>query len=128
MRAGWIALTRKPTEGSARCNCGNPVGIGPITGTSRSASTPSSVPTIKATSGPGMNLVHLRGHSTPTRSVARAMAKALMLASAKADGSARSVPSGPPSAVGAPRNGRIWISITMTPMPDMNPDTTTCGV
>ena len=123
-----MALTRKPIEGNPRCNCGSPVGTGPITGTSRNASTPSSVPTIRATSGPGMNLVQRRGHSTPTSSVASAMAKALMLALASASGSARRVPIGPPSAVVAPRNGSVWISITITPIPDMKPDTTTCGV
>ena len=49
------------------------------------------------------------------------MARAWKLRSASAAGSARIAPSGPPSAVGAPRNGRVWISITMMPMPDMNP-------
>ena len=86
------------------------------------------MPTINAISGPGMNRVHLRGQSTPTIRVAAAMARALKLTSRSASGNARTAPIGPPSAVGAPRNGRIWINITMTPMPDMNPDTTMCGV
>ena len=56
------------------------------------------------------------------------MARALTLISATASGNARSAPIAPPDAAGAPRNGMVWINMMMTPMPDMNPEMTTCGV
>ena len=53
------------------------------------------------------------------------MAKALLLISATATDNAPIAPKAPPEAVGAPRKGKLWISMMMTPIPDMNPETTT---
>ena len=64
----------------------------------------------------------------PAASVTAPMANALTFMLATAAGSARMAPMGPPSAGAAPRNGSVWISMTMTPIPDMNPEMTACGV
>ena len=104
------------------------MGTAPITGASRSVRTPSSVPAISATKAAGTKRCSRRGHSTPMASVTTAMTRALTLRFASASGSARSAPTAPPEAVGAPRNGSVWISMTMMPMPVMKPETTTWGV
>ena len=125
MIAGSSARTRKSAEGSSNCNAGRPVGTGPMTGASPSHITPSSVPALNATRGPGRSLASRRGQSTPTASVTTAIAVALKLTLPNASGNARIMPMGPPMAVGAPRNGRTWIMMTMMPIPDINPETTT---
>ena len=52
------------------------------------------------------------------------MANALRSKLLTASGQARTAPSGPPSAKGAPMKGRVCNRMMITPMPDMNPDMT----
>ena len=51
-----------------------------------------------------------------------------MLKSLTASGHWRIVLSGPPSSTGRPMNGRVCITMMITPMPDMKPEITEYGV
>ena len=99
-----------------------------MTGASVNHKIPSAVPTTSATRGPGAKRENRRGQRNPTASVTDPMAKAPVSMALTAAGSARAAPIGPPVAPEAPNNGNACISTMMTPIPDMNPETTTCGV
>ena len=123
--AGCNACSRKSAGGRPSCRLGSPTGIAPMTGASVNHSTPRAVPAASATRGPGAKRENLRGHRNPTASVTAPMAKALVSMSLTAAGSARAAPIGPPVAPEAPSSGSDCISMMMTPIPDMKPDTTT---
>ena len=86
------------------------------------------MPAIKATSGAGRKCDRRRGQRKQTASVTAPIATALALMSPSASGNARIAPTAPPGTTGVPRNGKTWITMMMMPMPDMNPEMTTCGV
>ena len=95
-----------------------------MTGVLVSHTTPKVVPAASAASVGGRTLRSLAGHSMPTARVTAAIAKEFGLMSLITSGHERTAPIGPPSATGAPRNGRVCSSMIITPMPDMNPDMT----
>ena len=99
-----------------------------MTGASPNHATPTAVPAASAASGPGAKREKLRGQRNPTARVTAPMASAPVWTSLAAAGSARTAPMGPPVAPEAPSRGSVCISTMITPMPDMNPETTTCGV
>ena len=104
-----------------------PMGTGPRTGASCSHSTPSSVPTMSAATGPGRYVDNRRGQSAAMTSESTPIVSALKFALPSADGSLLTDSSGPPPA-GAPSNGPNWITMMIMPMPDMNPEITMRGV
>ena len=53
-----------------------------------------------------------------------AMASELKFTSPNTSGQERTASIGPPSSTGAPKNGRVCTKMMITPMPDMNPETT----
>ena len=122
--AGWIAPTNTPRETSGNSIPGRPVGTSLMTGVSVNHRTPSRVPAINAASAGGRTFFSRLGQATPTPRVTNAMASALKLTLSIAPGQARIDPSGPPVSTDAPKNGRVCTRITITPMPDMNPDIT----
>ena len=128
MIAGCNAFRRNPADGRVNCRDGRPIGIAPITGASSNHRIPNKVPAARATSGPGAKRENRRGQRKPTASVTAPTAKALTWTSPAAAGSARAALIGPLVAPEAPRSGSDCISMMMKPMPDMNPETTTCGV
>ena len=73
VRAGVMAPLSRPMEISGNLKSGSPVGTSPITGTSVSHRTPSSVPATSAASVGGSHFRNFPGQSTPTARVAAAM-------------------------------------------------------
>ena len=128
MIAGCNACRRNSADGRANCRAGRPIGIAPITGASSNQRIPRNVPAASATSGLGAKRENRRGQRNPTASVIAPTARALTWTLPAAAGSARAASIGPLVAPEAPRSGSDCISMMMKPMPDMNPETTTCGV
>ena len=126
--AGSRALATNAAVGISNCSCGSPIGTCPMIGASCSQNSPRRVPASNATSGAGRRRANRRGQNMPTASVNAPMAKAPVLTLAASSGHARIAPSAPPGAAGMPSSGKVCISMTMMPIPDMKPDTTTCGV
>ena len=96
----------------------------PIVGASVSQKTPMMVPIPRATKIEGTYRSYRRGQSMATARVTAAMPSALTSKCSKTSEKLRSVPIGPPAATGAPRKGRVWTRMMITPTPVMNPEMT----
>ena len=104
-------------------SAGRPLGIGPITGTSKPASVDSAVIASRATSGAGTTrLMRIGVRNTITR-VRRPSRTASPLMARSAAGSAMRAASGE-GAGAAPSSGAHCRAMMMMPMPLMKPDTT----
>ena len=122
--AGCTARANKSPEISGIWKSGRPVGTSPMTGVFSNHNTLSSVPTIRAISIAGMKALRRGGQKMHTPSEIAAMARELKFTSLNTSGQDRTASIGPPSSTSAPTNGRVCTKMMMTPMPDMNPDTT----
>ena len=128
MRAGCSAPARNRTPGTSTCTPGSAEGTSPITDTSVSHNTLSTVPATSATRRPGMYFARRRGQNTAAASATSASASALGFRLASPSGNARRTVAGPPLTGGNPRNGRACMSMMISPTPDMNPEITAYGV
>ena len=90
--------------------------------------TPIVVPAARARSGPGRYFAMRPAQRMFRHSVITPRAKIRTFMFMIADGSDRSAPTGPSRGAAAPSSGSSWMRMMMMPIPDMNPETTTCGV
>ena len=128
INAGWTDCNSTSTEISGSCSSGRPMGTSPMTGVPVNHRTPRAVPAARAARVGGMYFLRRSGQRMPTARVTTAMASALKLTLRIASGHACTAAIGPPVGTEAPRNGSVWSSMMMIPMPDMNPDMTEYGV
>jgi hypothetical protein len=122
--AAWTIFGRSAIGKTGITRSGNPVGTSPMTGALGSNSTLISVPRVRAASGGGRTPAARFGQKIMVARLATAIARASGFSMAGTSGHARIEPSGPPGAVSMPKNGRVWMTMMMMPIPDMKPETT----
>ena len=107
VNAGCMADNSRSGSSSGRYSSGNPCGSLPMVGASCNHSAAIAVPTNRANSGPGKNRPSRRGQNTQIARHTAPTITACRFSPKTAAGQTRMMPSSPPGAAGAPRNGSV---------------------